>query len=481
MAIGGTRLDNPSAVGDEGRPRGASLTVIAVVVVAMLAAAGYLVGEPLRFTSFALLVGLVSAGMALLSQDRLQPTVLGHLLFLPSAVVLSALVGASGLLALQSPGVTALAIGALAAMFGVAAGWNDAFDRPTVTTTLVESGLSYLLFVVWLVVLGVVGGLGLLGRELLLSLTRGAGPVVSFLSLFGLLALAAFCLYVAVRAFPAIELTPVHRRAAARARYRRLKSTLLRMTAVALVAVVVGFLGTVTGTIRPLIGVPFLGGPVVVLAQLTAIPLASVATLALVMAVLSWVTRRATAGFENLSTRTVAAAAAAVCYSAALLVSIPTFLRLGYVGVTFFFLVPVLPLLVYVGLVGVLVCFYAGILPGRAAAPAVVAAGLVAMGLGGGVYGFPSLFVFAAVTGALVAWDVGTFGLGVTAELGHIPETRRLELYHGVVAVGIGLVAVAGLTLLDLARRTVGSGIGSPTTMGLAVLGVILVAVGLRG
>ncbi len=481
MAIGGTRLDNPSAVGDEGRPRGASLTVIAVVAVAVLAAAGYLVGEPLMFTSFALLVGLISAGMALLSRDRLQPTVLGHLLFLPSAVVLSALVGASGLLALASPGVAALAVGALAAMFGVTAGWNDAFDRPTVTTTLVESGLSYLLFVVWLVVLGVVVAVGFLGRELVLSLTRGTGPVAAFFGLFGLLALAAFCLYIAVRAFPAIELTPVHRRDAARARYGRLKSTLLRVTAVALVALVVGFLGLVTGTIQPLLSVPFVGGPIVVLSRLTAIPLGSVATLALLLAVLAWVTRRATAGFESLSTQTVGAGAAAVCYSAVLLVSIPTFLRLGYVGVRVFFLVPLLPILVYLGLVGVLIGFATEILPGRAAAPAVVAAGLVAMGLGGAVYGFPSLFVFAAVTGALVAWDVGTFGLGVTAELGHIPQTRRLELYHGVVAVGIGLVAVAGLTVLDLARRSVGSGIGSPTTMGLAVLGVVLVAVGLRG
>ncbi|MBX0285102.1 glycosyl transferase [Halomicroarcula sp. F28] len=481
MAIGGTRLDNPSAVGDEGRPRGASLTVIAVVVVAVLAAAGYLVGKPLMFTSFALFVGFMSAGMALLSRDRLQSTVLGHLLFLPSAVVLSALVGASGLLGLATPGVAALAVGALAAMFGVTAGWNDAFDQPTVRTTLVESGLSYLLFVVWLIVLGVFVGLGLLGRGVVLSLTRGAGSVVSFFGLFGLLAIAAFCLYVAVRAFPAIELTPVHRRDAARARYRRLKSTLLRLTAVAGIAVVVGFLGLVTGTIQPLLSVPFVGGPIVVLTRLTAIPLASVATLALIMAVLAWVTRRATAGFENLSTRTVGAAVAAVCYSVALLASIPTFLRLGYIGVAFFYLVPVLPLLVYLGLVGVVIGFATGMLPGRAASPAVVAAGLVAMGLGGAMYGFPSLFVFAAVTGALVTWDVGTFGLSVTAELGHIPETRRLELYHGVVAVGIGLVAVAGLTVIDLARRSVGSGIGSPTTMGLAVLGVVLVAVGLRG
>jgi len=364
MAIGGTRLDDPSAVGDEGRPRGASLTVVAVVVVAVLAATGFLVGDPLMFTSFALFIGLASAGMALLSRDRLQPRVLGHMLFLPSTILLAALVGASGLLALRNPGLAALAVGALVAMFGVAAGWNDAFDRPTVTTTLVQSGLSYAFFLVWLVVLILVVGVGFLGRGVVLSLTRGSGPVAAFFGLFSLLGLAGLCLYVAVRAVPAIELTPVRRRPAATVRYERLRSVLLWMTAAAWGAVVVGVLGVISGVLQTVLSLPFVGGPIVVLTQLTAIPLAAVAGLALLGAVLAWVTRRATAGFDSLSTQTVAAGTAAVCYSFVLLVSIPTFLRLGYVGVTFFVLVPVLPLLVYTALVVVLLGFHLGILPG---------------------------------------------------------------------------------------------------------------------
>jgi hypothetical protein len=479
--MGGTRLDNPSAVGDEGRPRGASLTVVAVVVVGVLAGTGFLVGQPLMFTTFGLFVGLVSAGMALLSRDRLQPLVLGHLLFLPSAVILAALVGASGLLALRAPGLAALVVGALAAMFGVAAGWNDAFDRPTVQTALVQSGLSYLFFLVWLVVLLLVVGVGFLGRGMVLALTRGSGPVAAFFGLFGLLGLAALSLYVAVRAVPAIELTPIRRRPVAKARYGRLRTLLIGLTGVAWGVAVLGVAGLLAGVLQAVLSVPPLGAAVVVVTQLTAIPLLCVAALALLVGVLAWVARRATAGFESLSTRTVGAATAAVAYSLALFVAVPTFLRLGYVGVTFFLLVPVLPLLVYAGLLVVLLGFLAGILPGRAASPAVAAAGLVAMGLGGALFGFPSLFVFGAVTAGLVTWDVGTFGLSVTAELGHIPETRRLELYHGVVAVGIGLVGIAGLTVVDLARRSVGSAIGSPTTMGLAVLGVVLVAVGLRG
>ena len=481
MAIGGTRLDTPSAVGDEGRPRGASLTVIAVVVVVVLAAAGFLVGQPLAFTTFALFVGLASAGMALLSRDRLQPTVLGHLLFLPSAVVLAALVGASGLLALSSPGVATLAAGGLVAMFGVTAGWNDVFDRATVRTTLVQSGFSYLFFVAWLLVVAVVVGVGAVGWDIVLSLTRGGGPVAAFFGLFGLVGVAGLSLFVAVRAVPAIELTPVHRRPAANARYDRLKGVLIRLTAVAWVVVVVGLGGLVTGLARVVLSLPPVGGLLVVLAQLTAIPLAVVAALSLLLSVVAWTVRRATTGFDRLSTRTVGAAVAAVSYSLALAVTIPAFFRLGYAGVTLLVLVPVLPPVVYVVLVAVLLGFSLGILPGRAASSSVVAAGLVAMGLGGALVGFPSLFVFGAVTGGLVAWDVGTFGLGVTAELGHIPETRRLELYHGVVAVGIGLVGIAGLTVLDLARRSVGSAVGSPTTMGVAVLGVVLVAVGLRG
>ncbi|MDS0258956.1 glycosyl transferase [Haloarcula sp. S1CR25-12] len=481
MAIGGTRLDNPSAVGDEGRPRGASLTVVAVIVVGVLAAAGFLVGQPLLFSSFGLLVGLASAGLALLCRDRLGPVVLGHLLFLPSAVVLAALVAVSGLVAFARPGLVFLVVGGLAAMFGVAAGWNDAFDRETVQTALGSSVISYVFWLVAVVVVGIAVALGIAGRQVVLSLTRGTGPVAGLFGLLALLGVAGGCLYLAVRAIPAVQLTPVHRRPAARARYMRLRSTLVYVTAGAWGLAAVAVAGLVAGVLQTVLAIPPISGLVAVVAALTAIPLACVAVLSVLIAAVAWVARRATSGFDSLSTGTVGAAVAALCYVFALLVLVPTLARFGAVGLTFFFAIPVLPVLVYAILVIVLVGFYTGAIPGRAGSVAVAAAGLIAVGLGAALVGFPSLFVFGAVAGGLVVWDVGTFGLGVTAELGHIPETRRLELYHGVIAVGIALLGIAALSALDIARRSVGPAVGTPATMGVAVLGVVLVALALRG
>lgn len=481
MAIGGTRLDRPSAVGDEGRPRAASLTVVALVVIAVLAAAGFLVGDPLLFTSFALFVGLVTAGLVLLSRDRLWPVVLGHLLFLPPACILTALAVGSGLATFAVPGLLFLAVGALLAMFGVMTGWNDALNRETVKTALLYSALSYLLWLVVLVLLLILGALLWGGRLFVLGLTRGSGPVASLYGLLALVGLAAGCLYVAVRALPAIQLTPSHRRPAARERYASLRSALVYLTAGSWGLLVLAVVATLVGAVQALLSLPALGSLVILVTRLTAIPLACVAVLSLLIALGAWVARRATSGFDSVSTGAVGASAAALCYTFALLVSVPALLRFGVVGVGVFFAAPVLPLVVYAGLFVLLTGFYTGAVPGRAASPALAAAGLVSMGLGGGLYGFPSLFVFAAVTGGLVVWDVGTFGLSVTAELGHIPATRRLELFHGVVAVGLGLAGIAVMTLLDVVRRSVGAGIGTPVTLGVAVLGVVLVTLALRG
>ena len=478
MAISGRRLDRPSAVGDEGRPRGTSLTIAAVVVVAVLLAAGFLVGQPLRFLGSALLVGVLTTGLALLSRDRLWPVVLGHLLFLPSAVALSAVVLASGL-----RGSLFLVCGALVAIFGVSAGWNDAFDRETIQTALVSNATAYVVWIVGLVAAGVVIAIGFVVRALALALTNGADPAVASLGLLLLAGLAAACLYVAVRAIPAIQLTPAHRRPAARERYGRLRSVLGYVTVGAFGLLVVAIIGLLVGVLGPVLAA--LGTPLAVVATLTAIPLACVAVLSLLIAFVTWVVRRVTTDFGGLSTWLVGAAIAGSCYTALLaILFVLLVLQLGVFALPAVIAVPfvlAIPLLAYLCLFVVLVAQYLGLIPDRAGSSALTAAGLVAVGLGGGLAGFPSLFVFGAVAGGLVVWDVGSFGLGVTAELGHIPQTRRLELYHGVIAVGIGAVATVGLTLLDIVRRPVGTAIGTPATMGLAVLGVLLVAILLRG
>jgi hypothetical protein len=475
----GIRLDRPSAVGDEGRPRGTSLTISAVIVVGVMVAAGFLVGRPFVFTSYALLVGLMTAGFALLRRDRLGPTVIGHLCFLPAAVILSMLVVFTLTLGLAVPGLGFLVGGGLLAMFGVAAGWNDAFDTETIQQTLVSSAISYVFWLGTLVVLFVLALLWVAADELVSALTGGAGPMLAAFGLLLLLGTAAACLYVAVWSLPAIQLTPVHKREAARERYRLLKRRILFATIGVWGAVLLLVLWLATGTLSPVLQV--FAAPLRVIASVMAIPLASVAGLSVLIATASWATRRATAGFDTVSTRTVGAAIAAVCYTVVLTVAIPLLVYFALFQVVMAAGVFVAPLFVYVVLVIVLGLLSVGLVPERAGPSAFAAAGLVAIGVGAGLAGFRSVFVFAAVAGGLVVWDVGTYGLGLTAELGHIPSTRRLELYHGVVAVGVGVLGVGLLTLVDFARRSLAAGIGTPLAMGVAVIGVILLLLPLRG
>lgn len=473
----GIRLDRPSAVGDEGRARGTSLTISAVIVVGVMVAAGFLVGRPLAFTSYALLVGLMTAGFALLRRERLGPIVIGHLCFLPPAVILSLVVVYT--LGLPIPGLSFLVGGGLLAMFGVAAGWNDAFDSGTIQHALVSSAISYIFWLCSLVILFILALLWVAARELVGVLTGGAGPTVAVFGLLALVGTATGCLYVAVWSVPAIQLTPAHRREAARERYRLLKRRILFATIVPWGVAILLTLWLATGTLTPIL--QLFAVPLRVIASVLAIPLAAVAGLSVLIAAASWATRRATAGFENVSTRTVGAAIAALCYTVALLVVAPALIYFALfsgiiVGALF-----VVPLFIYVALAIVLGLLYVGLVPERAGSSAFAAAGLVAIGIGAGLAGFQSVFVFAAVAGGLVVWDVGSFGLGLTAELGHIPSTRRLELYHGVVAVGVGILGVGLLTLLDFTRRSLAAGVGTPLAMGLAVVGVILLLLPLRG
>jgi len=474
----GPRLDRPSAVGDEGRPRAASLTVTAVIVVAVVVVVGLLNGSPLLFTSAGLFVGLASAGLALLSRDRVGSVVLGHVCFLPSAVVLAAIVVFSGLTG-TTVGLWLLVAGSLLALFGVTAGWNDVFDAESVREALVASALSYVFWLLGVVALLILASVGWLGWTLLDFFITDAGPLVGLLGVVAMVGVASGCLYVAVRTVPAVQLAPEDRRARARERYDVLKSWLLvgaigswGLLAAAVLAAATGLLGAV---VRPL------SAAIAVLTSALTAVLAVVATVALLLSVAVRSGRWAASEARQRSTRSVAAAIAALCYASGLLLAVPMLARFGNRGIAVFLTIPFLPLSIYLVLAGVLLGFYVGAIPRRAGPAALSATGLVAVGLGGALAGYSSLFVFATVAGGLVAWDVGTFGLGVTAELGHRPETRRLELYHGVFAVGVGLVGVAALTVLDAVRQTVAGGIGTPAAMGIAVVGVVLLLVPLRG
>lgn len=465
----GPRLDTPSAVGDEGRPRATSLTFAALLVAAFALATGVLSGDPRLFAGVALLTGVATAGVALLDRNALGATVAGHLCFLPAA---------SGVLALfvSLPVETPLLLGVTLALVGVTTGWTDVFDRETLASATTSSVISYFFGVVAMILLAFVAALAWLGWTALTTVADGASPAVSLAGLFLLGLVASASVYFAVAKLPLVRLTARSRRDATARSVARIKRAL---RVVALVAGTAALAAPLAALLTPGRALSTPPGSVVLglLASRVAFAsLAGIALLALLSGLSAVVVRTLTTEFDPASIRTVGAAVAAVGY---LLLLSPVGTGLGPIAV--FFGAILLPLGVFAVVVTVLVALRLGLVPERAGPPALTAAGLVCASIGAAQTGLPSLLVFAGVAAGLVAWDVSTFGLGLTAELGHRPETRRLELYHGAFAVGVGLLGVAAVSALELARQSVGSAIGTPETMGIAAVGVLLLLAPLRG
>ncbi|WP_232688764.1 DUF7519 family protein [Halobacterium zhouii] len=144
------------------------------------------------------------------------------------------------------------------------------------------------------------------------------------------------------------------------------------------------------------------------------------------------------------------------------------------------------PTLALLGLVVPLVCLsalllaFAGLgrlraIPKRGAPAAVAAAGLVLAGAFAGVQNAAPGFVFALVAAGMVVWDVGEYGVGLVAELDRRAPSARAEFVHVGAAVGVGLVAYYGTSVLhDLT-----AGVGTPdgaTALAVLVGGAIGVA-----
>jgi len=122
---------------------------------------------------------------------------------------------------------------------------------------------------------------------------------------------------------------------------------------------------------------------------------------------------------------------------------------------------------------------WGGLLPDRSGGPAIAATGLVIAAIGLGMHS--PVLVFACIAGAVLVWDLATFGLGVTGELGHLPETRRLELFHGVVAVAVGGGAVLVTIGLETLRTGAFAGVGGTSALALVAVGALVLLLPLRG
>jgi hypothetical protein len=136
MAVFGPRLDQPTAVGDEGRPRAASLATASVALVAFTAALAYFGGLWGVLRTVVTGAALAGAGIAMLDRDTFNGLAIGHLTFTFGGLILVG--GIVSALTVPPDTETGLALGVLAtgtalAWLGMAAGWANAARGATLT------------------------------------------------------------------------------------------------------------------------------------------------------------------------------------------------------------------------------------------------------------------------------------------------------------------------------------------------------------
>lgn len=476
----GPRLDRPSAIGDEGRPRATSLTAAAITVLGLSAAMTFVVEMPGLVFGVVFLVSVMVAGAAILRKNRIGALVLGHLTFLPFA---SALFGLLVGIATVTPYGT-LTVGFTLAILGITGSWTDVLNSEHVRSVGMQTLIAYVSMVAYFFAFAILGTIGLPVSILVAGFIDGVGPSASLVG-FSLL-LLMFCLSIrtALSMLPIVELAPASRRQAVAEQVTQWRGVATRMVlGCAGTAFILGFCWAI-GILAQLYTV--IPGTALLFGQLsspyTAIPVVGVTVVCFVSAAVAWLIRRSTLKVDS-STRETAAVVA----------GIP--LLIGMIPLT----VEALGLPIYVGLMIGIVLTVAGpvatlvaiavwvamvefsVLPDRASGPALAGTGLVVATIGAGLAGLPSPFVFACAAGALFVWDVSSFGLGVTAELGHLPETRRLELLHGVLGIGFGILAVIGVMGLDFLRTAVSSTVEVGPAATVAVIGVLMLLAPLRG
>jgi len=482
MALTGPRLDRPSAIGDEGRARTVSLWIASFVVIAVATAGGWAIGAPTLVLSLGTFVGPTVAGVALANRERFRPLFFGYVLLLVFGSLLGTLLP---LVLFNSPyglAITGIAV----AMVGIGLSWANvrAFDGLKnlligVLVAYVSLLFSLSLFVVLVLVL-------LTGDLLVEVTTVGLSPGTSLAwFLFGV-GYAAGSVRLLLWQLPFEQFTAYDRRPAVRARLRIVELPTLAVAVAAPVVAVVVVVATGYGLFDLLAAVV---PPLAVLldalsATLLLGALGTVGTGCALLSVAVVIVRLATRHFDTTTARAVAGVGAGACVAVLVVITFCIVLLVPFLSTLFFallalFATTVSPL-VFLGLLPAgLFAIAIGLIPDRAGGPAIAATGLLlaTIGFGGG----PSPVVFACAAASVVVWDVSAYGLGITGELGHLPETRRLELFHGVLVVGIGLVTVLVLTGIDLLRTTLFAGVGATAALLVAGSGVLLLLLPLRG
>jgi hypothetical protein len=496
MPFLGPRLDRPSAVGDEGRPRATPLWAVTLIVGALGVGAGWYVPMWEPITQLAMGASLVAAGTALFDRDSIAAIAIGNLCFLPGGVVMMAglvtatKVGQSG----PAFGLLVFGFGFAVAMLGGAGAWANV-DGDVLTRATKQGWGGLTAFILMMVGLVIVGGLGWLFVQHVVApaITPRGGPNLS--GLFLLVLLTSAVLRSATSRLPIAQLAPQTRRDDLAARVDTWQH---RLTYLFLVSVIVWivlavlelfglmealYLSLPRSAVALLDGTasPFVRLPIVVPGALALVPLA-----------LAVVARRLTSEFSVRERRLYGPVVGAVS-----LLAFPTLGLLAilvHLGSRPLLSVAALFVLLFLSFVLVLaaviffllpytvgtIAVHANVLPDRAGSIALAAAGVLLSGTGLAIHGVPAPIVFACVAGAMVLWDVSAFGVGLTRELGHVPDVRRVSLLHATVSVVVAVVAVGFTTGLSYVQGLVAPSDPVLPVAVLAVAGVLVLLVPLR-
>lgn len=461
----GPPLDAPSAVGDEGRPRATSLTVVSFVLAALVTAVGYRLGQWDLLASLGVVTGLTAAGLALLDRRRFVHRFFGHALLTWFGMPLAGLVVLAPYIGRRAVAVA----GAGVALFGLTATWSDTGDRQSLRRGLYAGVRTTVATVVWLTLGLLVAGVGVVLVRLPPS--SEPSPAAALVGFCGVLAAASAATLVGLRWLPLRRLAPRPRRARVGATARRLQVATVVLMAT---AVVLGSLGT----LAPNADGGGLGGIAAVVAPALASRLVvgavvSVAGTVFLAGALARTARAVARRGDPDSSDRLAAALAGFPLAALIVVAVLVDPLFGLVV-----LAAVLggQLLMLVGLAVGLGAGALGVVPDRTGAPATTAAGLLLAAVA--LAPMSPLLAAACVAASCLSWDLSTFGLGVTAELGHRPRIRRLVVVHGLLSVAVGSLAV--LAVVGLARLQ-GAVAGDAFPAIVVATGALLVVATVRG
>lgn len=483
MPLFGPRLDAPTAIGDEGRPRATALQIAALAVGAV--AVGLAVGADLAglIGGVASSAAFVLAGLALLGRERFAHLAVGHLFVLPMALTLAGTVVAAGVLESTA---AALTLGGLAlAILGVGTAWANV-DADALAAANRQAWIAGLLALVALPV--VLVGLAIVvligGAVLPAAVLPATGPDLDGLALIG--ATTAGLLAVALWWLPIAALAPaaLAARVGRVVRWCRLALLVAAVSCGGLwlplaVAEVAGLGPGLTPTLDRGLASPVVRAPPLALAF-------ALATLGAIAAALRAGVRWLTRGVSGPRARQIAplvGASVIVALGAMVVALLSAGAGSGSLDAPAIGALQVLAIAVLTAVIAALAVFFVlvplavlvalasvGWLPRRAGPVALAAAGLLVVAVGVAAIG-PVWAPVPVVVAALVVWDAGEFGLGLTAELGHRPITRGVELVHASAVLAVaGVAALVGVAITVVVGWAPIESLGVTALAGLAAL-----------